>query len=573
MNVFNKLNYIFSKKQKLRLIILLVLILIQTFMELLGVSIIMPFVNVAMDPNSISETWYLKMAYEFFKTKNVSDFLIILASILIVVYIVKSLYVIWMYHLQYKFVYDNQRDLSAQLMKCYIKQNYLFYVANNSSDIIRNVTRDTQMFFAAVLGCMQFVTEMLVSVVLFIFLFSIDFQITISVAVMMAVFILFMVLSFKPKLNKLGKESREYSSEMTKWVQQSFFGIKETKIYEKESYFLRKFETSNYGLNEATKKMSILQNLPKPIVEMICIVGMMVAVVIKLRFGTDASNFISSLAVFAVAAIRMLPSFNRMTAALSMIMFNKASVDALYNDLHKWNVENQEEVIQSEIVDFSEQIQFSNVKYRYPNSNQEVFNNISMSIPYNSAIAIVGASGSGKTTLVDILLGLLTPESGEILVDGVDIQKKLSGWRKIIGYIPQNIFLLDDTIKNNIAYGVDEEEIDSIKLNRAIKEAQLEQFVSELEDGVNTIVGERGARLSGGQRQRIGIARALYHEPKLLILDEATSALDTETEKAVMESVENLIGNKTIVIIAHRLSTIERCDFVYEVKDGVVKIV
>ena len=279
--------------------------------------------------------------------------------------------------------------------------------------------------------------------------------------------------------------------------------------------------------------------------------------------------------MFAVAAFRLLPSFNRITNFLSIILFNKPAVDAVYHDLKEieqiekgTNYNEKENVKRTQL---KKKIEIRNVCFHYPESEQKVLDMVSFEIKKNQSVAFIGPSGAGKTTLADILLGALAPTYGEIKVDGENINENLRSWQKNLGYIPQTIYLMDDTIKNNIAFGIEESEIDQKKLEEAIEKAQLRDFIEALPEGLETEVGERGVKLSGGQRQRIGIARALYNDPDVLVLDEATSALDNDTEKAVMEAIENLSGSKTLIIIAHRLTTIQNCDIVFEVKEGKVK--
>ena len=308
--------------------------------------------------------------------------------------------------------------------------------------------------------------------------------------------------------------------------------------------------------------------------ETVCIGGMMSVVILKILRGVNLSYFIPTLSVFVVAAFRMLPSFGRITSFMNMMIFNKPAVEAVYNDVRIMNeldelktVENDNELI------FNNKIDISCVAYSYPNTTAEVLKRVDISIKKNESIGFIGPSGQGKTTLADIILGILTPSKGTIEVDGKDITENMTSWHHMLGYIPQTIFLCDDTIRKNVAYGINEEDIDDERVIRALEEAQIKDFVLRLEEGINTEIGERGVRLSGGQRQRIGIARALYNNPEVLILDEATSALDNDTEVAVMDAINRLQGNKTLIIIAHRLSTIENCDKIYRINDGFAELI
>ena len=353
---------------------------------------------------------------------------------------------------------------------------------------------------------------------------------------------------------------------------QSFGGIKETKIVQKEGYFLKKFDAEYESFAANHCSYQTLSYLPKPAMETVVISALLLVVMVKLLRGVESSYFVGTMSVFAVAAYRLLPSFNRISGYLSRIMFAKVSVDAVYRDLivvEELEKNECESSVEKEIP-FNEKVSVEGVSFRYPTSEHNVLDDVSLDIPKNKSVAFVGPSGAGKTTMADIILGILMPGKGCIKVDGVEISGDMYSWKKKLGYIPQAIFLMDDTIRNNIAYGIDENEIDDKRIEKVLEEAQLKEFIDTLPDGINTIIGEAGVRLSGGQRQRIGIARALYGDPEILVLDEATSALDTETETAVMEAIDNLNGRKTLLIIAHRLSTIENCDIVYEIKDNKV---
>ena len=310
--------------------------------------------------------------------------------------------------------------------------------------------------------------------------------------------------------------------------------------------------------------------IPKPAMETVCIISVLIVVIMKLLSGIESTYFVATISVFAVAAFRLLPSFNRITGYVSRIMFNRASVFAVYNDLKEVEYlekKYKETFREDKIIEYNNTFRIDNLTYRYPEGENDVLSNASIILPKNKSIALIGSSGSGKTTLADIILGLLTPQQGTFTVDGMDITNNMKQWQKHLGYVPQTIYLLDDTIENNIAFAVQEGEVDEERLENAIRDAQLCEYINSLPEGVKTIVGEGGVKLSGGQRQRIGIARALYTNPEVLILDEATSALDYETEQAVMDAIDNLGGKKTIVIIAHRLTTIKNCDYIFEVKE------
>lgn len=570
--MFHKVNYILDKTQKIKLLFLLFVIFVGAFVELLGVSSILPLINVAVNPEIIDRTWYLREINQLMGFQDAKQMLLFLSVALIVIYILKNIYISFMYNLQYRFIFNNQRRLAVKMMDAYMHQSYLFHVSRNVAELQRNVSEDVNGFYTVVLNTLQLLAEASVCVVLVIFLMSTDITTTLVVAVLVGVFSILVGVVFKKVLVKKGEENRKTCIKVNQWILQSFNGIKEIKVMGKESFFLHNYDTTFKRFTVLQRQQMMMSFMPRPIMESVCVCGLLCTFAIKIYFfDTDIVTFIPALSVFAIAAFRMLPSFNRMSGFLSGIMFDKPSVDVLYNDLVE--IEKMDKTIQklevtTDKLTLKDGIELKNVSFQYPNADKCVLQNVNLKIRPNTSIALIGASGAGKTTLADIVLGILEPQSGQICVDGTDIRDKMAEWHKSIGYIPQSIYLMDDTIRANVAFGVAPEEIDDTALRQALKEAMLSDFVDSLPDGLDTMVGDRGVKLSGGQRQRIGIARALYGKPQILILDEATSALDNETEKEVMDAIDSLHGNRTLIIIAHRLSTIKNCDYIYEVSQG-----
>ena len=571
--MIKQFRYIFNRKQKAGLLLLLIAIIVGTFLELAGVTAIMPFIDVVMNPETIDRKWYLKIPYESLNFQNTTVFIIFVAVVLIAVYILKNVYLCFMYYAQYRFTYDNRRKVATRMLNAYLKQPYSYHRIHPSSELMRNISTDTERMFDCVLSILQLFTEGCVCVVLVIYLFIMDKSITIGVGAILALFLLTFYRGFKKYLNHVGNENRKYAARITQWLQQSFGGIKEAKILEREDYFLNQFDYNYKKSASYDRKYRFLQVAPRPIMEMVFVAAILAVIIVKLLNGTQSAYFVSTLSVFAIAAFRLMPSINRITNYMSVLMFTKGSVEKVYHDLQE--VEQLEKNKPAETADVSlelkKEIQIRNLSFRYPDASENVLENISFTIPKNRSIAFIGPSGAGKTTLADIILGVLEPTEGKICVDGIDIQNCMSAWHKNIGYIPQSIYLMDASIRENVTFGIPEEQIDETCLRRALEEAQMKEFVDSLPEGLDTVIGESGVRLSGGQRQRIGIARALYNDPDVLVLDEATSALDNETEKAVMDAINRLAGNKTLIIIAHRLTTITNCDVIYEVKDRQIK--
>lgn len=568
--MLKKLASVFSTSKKIEIIFLFVIVTVGSVLELMGVAIFTPYINLIMDTQAIQKAWYLKAIYEFFHFSDAKQFLLFLTVTIIAVYVLKNAYLIWEKNLYYKFSYTTQRELSTRLLRSYMEEPYTFHVNRNIADLQRSLQDDTGYFMQVIMYGFQLVAEILVCIMLGIYLFMVSHSITVVVLGLLVICVGFFTMIAKKNSQKLGKECQQYKAKIYQWQNQALGGIKEIKILERENYFSDEYGYYYKKYADDMTKIRLISVIPKHIVEAVSIGGLLVAIIIKMLWGQkDFQEFIPQLTVFAVAAFRLLPSVGRINEYVTNILYAIPSVDLIYKDLSDVGQIQQEKEIQ-EVSDWSFQhnICLKNIVYSYPDSEEKVLNEANCEIPKGAAVAFIGNSGAGKTTTVDIILGLLKPQYGKVMADDLDIIKHLGTWHREIGYIPQVIYLSDDTIRNNIAFGIDANAIDDMKVMNALKKAQLDEYVENLPDGLDTFVGDRGVRLSGGQRQRIGIARALYHDPAILILDEATSALDNETEAAVMESVDHLHGEKTLIIIAHRLSTIRNVDTIYEVRDG-----
>lgn len=568
-NLGSKINYIFDKKEKFELILLLFGILLTTILELIGVVAVMPFVNVVMDPTVIAKTPYLQRLHDVLGIQSTNGFIAILGIILIIVYIIKNLALILLYYAQYAFTFTTQKKLSSRMLKCYMNQSYTFHLKNNSADLMRNIDNDVTMMFQAVISMLGLLAELCVCIILGIYLLISDKSIAIGMVAILGLFVLIFAKPFKNYLVRIGEEDRHYRSGITKWLHQSLGSIKETKILGRENYFCARFDENYRNWAEREKMYRLLQVAPRPILEAVCVLALLSVIIVKLLHGTSSAYFITTVSVFAVAALRLLPSINRIASNYGVIMFNIPAFDAVYSDLKQIEDLDRFVGMERDLTDckmpFDKSINVDKVTFSYDGKDENVLENVCLRIKKNESVAFIGPSGAGKTTLVDLILGILKPKNGKILVDGLNIMEHQMEWRKNLGYIPQSIYLMDDTIKNNILFG--QECCEEAQLWKAVEEAQLKEFILTLENGIDTVIGENGICLSGGQRQRIGIARALYTNPGVLVLDEATSALDNETEAAVMDAINHLAGNKTLIIIAHRLSTTRQCDVIYEVKE------
>lgn len=574
MNLIKKMSYIFDRKQKIHLVILFCIMFVGGFVELLGVSAILPLIDVIMEPDVLQTNEMYAFVYNLLGMKSVEDFVLAVSVALIFIYIIKNIFLVGMSSLQFRFTHNNQRRLAYKLMDCYMHQDYLFHISKNTADLQRNVIQDVSTFFATVLYIIQLATESIVCIMLIAYLIWVDCATTLGVLGIVGVFTSCFYLIYRKKLKKGGERHRALNALVFKWIHQALGGIKEIKVLNREEYFLEIWDTTYEKSMTTMRKQRMINLIPKPMLETICVCGLLVTMCLRIASGAELTQFVSTLSVFAVAAFRMLPSFNKITGYISNIIFSQASVNSIYEEVLEIERLNKKRAKGDQgNITFDKGITLQNLHFAYPNTEQDVLKGIDLEIPKNKSVAFIGPSGSGKTTLIDLVLGVLDPTGGNILSDGEDIQQNMTEWHHKLGYIPQTIYLIDDTIRANIGFGMPDKSIDEKQLWKALEEAQLAEFVRGLPEGLMTHIGEKGVKLSGGQRQRIGIARTLYSNPEILVMDEATSALDNETEQGVMEAVSNLAGKKTMLIVAHRLTTIVNCDLIYEIIDGKAHLV
>jgi ABC-type multidrug transport system fused ATPase/permease subunit len=572
MKNIKKIWEILSKRQKNSFILLLLMTIVGMGLELLGVSAINPFVEAITNKqvlgNNESTTGKI---YSLLGNPEYKNFLLILLAGLIGIYLAKNAYLLILYNFQFKFSYDTQRMMERELLGSYLQREYTFHLKYNSAELQRNIIQDVTGMYHTLSSGLSLITEGGVCLALFLYLLKLDKTITLGVVVFLALTFLVYSKLFGKRNSRIGVESRSASAKRVQWVQQSLGGIKEIKILGRESFFLKKYDENAAAFAKKQRQYQMAVSAPRPLMEAAGITALLGIIGFKLLRGVNAAYFIPTLSTFAVAAFRVLPSFGRISGAYGTIAFQKSAVEEVYNGIRMARKEVLSDDIKArgkeESLFLNKSIECKNVAYSYPESDKIVFKNVNITIPKNKSVAFIGPSGAGKTTLVDVILGILSPTEGVVLVDDCDIAQNIDAWHKMIGYIPQNIYLIDDSIRKNIAFGIDDEIIDDERIWQVLKEVQLYDFVKELDEGLDTYIGEGGARISGGQRQRIGIARALYTNPEVLVLDEATSALDSDTEAAIMDAINSLMGSRTMIIIAHRLTTVENCDIIYQVKN------
>ena len=576
LSVLKKFNKLLNAKQKSRLAILGIITVIGAFLEVIGVSLMLPLITAIMQPDIINTNKYIAYVCNILDLHSHRTFVIVCIIAVIFVFIFKDLFLIMQYYIQARFIYNNQFAMQQRMLNGFINRPYEFFLSAESGEILRVIQSDVTNAYSLLTNILGMFTEAIVAIAISVTIFVIDPVMTTFVIVMMLLVVFIISKLVKPILSKKGVERQTHSALTYKWLLQSITGIKEIKVGGKEDFFEENFAISGKKYISAEKWSTVFSNIPRLMIEMVSICSTLAFIAFMIYKGKEIETLIPTLGAFAMAAMKLMPSANRIVAALNQVAFLKPSLDKLIDDIElfegddiKYNELRKQEVNKDKVrLTFNDKIELKGIYYSYQNSDRLVLDEADMLIPIGKSIGIVGASGAGKTTAVDVLLGVLLPIKGEILVDGVNVMEHYSEWLSHIGYIPQSIFLMDDDIKSNVAFGVKKEDQDEERVWEALREAQLEEFVRGLKDGIHTQIGERGMRLSGGQKQRIGIARALYSNPELLIFDEATSALDNETEAAVMSSINNLHGKKTMVIIAHRLQTIKECDLVYRVENG-----
>ncbi len=570
IRILKKFNLFLNGRQKIRIVVLVILMIIGGLLETVGISMMIPLMTTIMNSHFFETNKYAVYLAGLFHLHTPEDFLVLILLSIVVIYFVKNGFLFFEYYVQTRFVCNNRVLTQKMMMETYLHRPYEYFLTANSGEIIRVITDDVKVSFSMLMFVLQFLTELIVSITLLLAVIAIDWQMALIIMVVLAIEMLIIYKIIKPVLQRAGIDRMKMEAMANKWTLQSIMGIKEIKVSRKEDFFLRQYSKYAQRSVAAEKLRTVLDNLPRILIETFTIAAMLVSMAVLIRHGRSLEQLMPQLSAFAVAAVRILPSANRISSAANAMAFTEPVLDktienlTAIRELEGWT----ENVGPAGHLLFEKRCELHQITFAYPNAEQEVLKNADMVIPFGRSVGVIGTSGAGKTTAVDIMLGLLHQAEGDVLVDGKSTRDHYADWLSMISYIPQMIYMLDDTIRANVAFGCEESEIDDNKVWEALEEAQLKEFVESLPDQLDTEIGERGIRVSGGQRQRIGIARALYTDPKLLIFDEATSALDNETEAAVMESVNALHGRKTMVIIAHRLTTIQGCDLVYRVEDG-----
>jgi ABC-type multidrug transport system fused ATPase/permease subunit len=577
VTMLQKISYLFDRKQKLQLVGLAFLILIGGVLETMGVSMMLPVVQVIMAPEALMENAVVAKICVILHISSSRQLIILMLGALIAIFVIKNTYLLFQTYVQNTFITRNRNRMISRVMREFLNRPYEEYLGADIPTVFRLTDSDIPNAFELILVMIQMLTEVVVAVFICAVLVIFSPAMSIFIVVIFLSMTLIITKVLKPRLNRIGRTNQSIQSRIAKWRIQSIYGLKDVKVLHREEFFVRNYyESGAIGANVA-RNYAVLNNLPRLLIETVFMVAMLLFIMIYMLRGGDISVLIPQLSAFAVAAIRVMPGANRINTYLSQIAYAQPCLDYLYENLTEsmkmdkngsvtgLTGKNEEELPE---ITLEDKIALNHISFTYPNTDKPIFTDAHMEVHKGQSVGIMGPSGAGKSTIVDILLGLLHVQEGTITCDGVNIFDNYASWLSHIGYIPQSIYLIDESIRDNIAFGIDADNIDEKRIWEVLEEAQLKEFVEELPEGLDTTIGDRGVRISGGQRQRLGIARALYHNPEILVFDEATSALDGDTEAAVMDAINSFHGRKTMVIIAHRLNTIAKCDVIYKVENG-----
>ena len=576
MQTLKKLLFLLSAHEKKRAGLLLIMILILSFLDMIGVASIMPFIAVLTNPSLVESNFFLKYMFQasgIFGVESAQEFMFFLGVLLFFILIITLIFRAIVTYIQLRFIFLMERSIGKRLVDGYLHQPYSWFLNRHSADLGKSILSETGKIAGRGLGnLMDLIAKSSVTIAIIILLIIVDPKLAFIVGLTLSAVYVLIYFSVNKYVKKLGEDSLKNNQLRFTAVSEAFGAVKEIKVGGLEQTYINNFSISSkiFALTQAY--VSSIAQLPRFFLESIGFGGVLLIILYGMSDTGSFNNALPIISVYVFAGYRLLPALQQMYSCFTQLTYVGPSLDELNNDLR--NLQSHDGNKDNSILAFNKTITLKNIDYNYPNSSIKALKNISIDIPINSKVGLVGATGSGKTTLIDVILGLLEPQDGSLEIDGKLITKlNTRSWQRNIGFVPQHIYLSDDTVAANIAFGIEHKDIDQLAVERASKVASLHEFIiNELPKQYQATIGERGIRLSGGQRQRIGIARALYHDPKVLIFDEATSALDGTTEKIVMDAINHLRKDVTIIIIAHRLSTVKKCDKIYVLEKGKIKV-
>ena len=566
--MLSKLYQLLTIDERVAGLLLLIFMLIGMALETLGISLVVPVMTMMMQSNLSVNNSFFSHFLTLFNYETRGEFIAIVMLLLLTVYLLKNFFLAFLIWQQKKYAFNVRINIAERLFNRYLKQTYAFHISRNSSELIRNATTDIDHFAMLLNNLLIFLSEILVVCGITMLLLFIEPLGTLIIAGLFSVFAYLYHLGTAKRISRWGRERQEHNGLRLKHLIQGLSSIKDVKLLGREVDFINQFRFSNTRTFTVMKYQAVIAELPRLLFEFLAVSALSLLVIVMLYQNNPVNTIIPTLGLFAAAAFRLMPSVNRLLIAVQQFRYTAPVVNTLHQEFCV-NADLQDKSTKK-LINFNRELLLKNITYFYEESKTPVLDNLSLTIYKGESTGIIGPSGSGKSTLVDLIVGLFVPQSGSFFVDDVSVVLANRSWKDKIGYVSQSIYLTDGPLKKNIAFGLPGKEIDEKAVWRAINAAQLDTFVNSLPEGIETVVGENGIKLSGGQRQRIGIARALYHDPEILVLDEATSALDQETEAEVMRAVNQLHGEKTIIIVAHRLTTVNQCDRLYRLEKGAV---
>ncbi len=573
--IIRKFNTILSKKQKKIMAVLIIMMIIGALLETCSVSMIVPLVSLIVQPDVMTNNIYVVELCSVFHIESLQQLVVVVMLGLALLFLFKNIFLLLQNYVQARFAGNNRFMFQERLFHYYLYRPYEFFLNTNPSTIQQYIVDDVNASFILLQRLLAMITEIFTSILLVVTVYIIEPKLSIFITILLIVTVFVIYYCVKPVMQKCAAVLSKYTILSRKWLNQSLLGIKEVKISGKQDFFCQQFSYCSKKTIDVEVKNSVLESLPRLLIETVSVCGVLIVFALMIMQGREITGMLPYLSAFAMTAIRLIPSANRISNYMNQISYREPLFDRMLHNLDELESSVgdylKKDYNASDKLSINRDIRLEGITYNYEGSKQLVLDDVNMVIPVGSTVGIIGTSGAGKTTAVDILLGLLAPQSGKVTADGFNVMDNYSLWLSHIGYIPQTIYMLDDTIRANVAFGYKQSEVDDDYVWNVLKQARLDDFVKGLPKGLDTTIGDRGMRLSGGQRQRLGIARALYSNPDLLVFDEATSALDNQTEAEIMDSIEGLHGKKTMVIIAHRLGTIKNCDIVYKVQDGKVE--
>tara|TARA_B100000768_G_C11280829_1_gene378503 strand:+ start:180 stop:1895 length:1716 start_codon:yes stop_codon:yes gene_type:complete len=566
--MIEKIKSIVPKSYNKKTIKILVFLVISMLFEALGLGLLLPIVTIILDPEILisypSFTGFIS-EYGIISHKQIITFIMIVFGFL---YLIKSFFLVYVSWVIADYSQGLSNHMSSMLFAGYVRQDYIESINTNSANLQRNVTNEVLQFTAFITNLLFLFSETAICISIIVTLLFVEpYGATIVMGVLIILSLIY-YFSSKIYIYKLGIKRLQFDQKRIFTLIQSLSSFKEIKLFNKESFFISVFNNRNTAYYDVLKKIQVINQIPRHYFELSAVIGLVIFIISSISKEGNLNNLVAVLSVFLLAAFRLIPSSNRIISHIQAIKYASVSIDFLFNELNKINTHSLTENRVNTLFNFEKSIVIKNISYSYPNTNVKAIDKINLKIPQNSFVGIIGESGSGKSTFIDTLIGFIHPDAGTITIDNIDIHKSTSKWMSNIGYVPQTIYLSDSSLRNNIAFGIDDDNINDDYIWEAIKNAELLNFVNSLSEGIYTNVGEGGSKLSGGQRQRIGIARALYNNPQFLVFDEGTSALDVATEKSIINTILKFKNNKTIIMIAHRHSTLSECDMILEFNES-----